>query len=160
MASTEERLDRLELAEAIRTLIARYAQGADRRNDPAVMGPLFHDDAIWEAQGFSRYEGRDAIAAGLAEVAQSDILWTIHFMVSPEIEIDSSGARARCHWYLWELATMRDDDGSPQDSWLGGWYESIAERRAGRWAFSHVALSLRLRGRAEPPWHVKVGADV
>lgn len=158
MPPVAQRLDRLESAEAIRTLIARYAQGADRRNDPAVMATLFHEDAVWEAEGFSRYEGRDAIAAGLAEVARTDILWTIHFMVSPEIEIDASDDRARCHWYLWELATMREDGAGARDTWLGGWYESVAERRDGRWAFSHVALSLRLRGRADPPWHVKVGA--
>lgn len=156
MASIEERLDRLESHETIRKLVARYAIGADRQNDPAIMAGLFHDDALWEAPGFSRFCGRDAIAAGLAEIGQSQILWSLHYMVSPYIELEKSGDRASCHWYLWELATMAQEQEGAADSWLGGWYESTVERRGPLWAFSRVKLDLRLQGKAAPPWDTKV----
>ena len=78
--------------------MARYALAADRKNDPEMFAPLFAEDAVWEADGFSRYEGRDAIVKGLAEVAETQILWSVHFMVSPLIESDSDLRGARCRW--------------------------------------------------------------
>ena len=36
-----KRLDRLESIEAIRTMVARYAEGADLKNDPVILGDLF-----------------------------------------------------------------------------------------------------------------------
>jgi len=33
-----KRLDRLESIEAIRTMVARYAEGADLKNDPVILG--------------------------------------------------------------------------------------------------------------------------
>jgi len=149
-----DRLARLESSEAIRALVARYAIGADKRNDPDIMGPLFADDAVWEAEGFTKYVGRDVIAKGLAEVAASQILWTVHYMVSPLIELDADGNSARCRWYLWELATM-DNNGRPEDRWLGGWYDSKLRRETSGWKFAHVVLDIRLLTPAARPWDGK-----
>ena len=46
LAQLAARLQRLEDAEAIKQLIVRYAQGADRGNDVDVMLPLFTEDAV------------------------------------------------------------------------------------------------------------------
>jgi hypothetical protein len=148
------RLDRLESVEAIRALVARYALGADRRNDPEIMGGLFSADGVWEAEGFARYEGRQAIAAGLAAIAAERVLWSLHYMVSPLIELDEAGDGARCRWALWELATMRDEAGAG-DRWLGGAYDASLARTAEGWRFTRVVLDIRLEGRVDPPWAVK-----
>ena len=51
------RVQRLEDIEAIKLLIVRYAQGADRGNDTDIMLPLFADDGVWDggnALGYTR----------------------------------------------------------------------------------------------------------
>ena len=153
--SVAQRIERIESSAAIRAIIAQSAIGADRRNDPAIMGPLFAEDAVWEAEGFARHVGREAIAEGLAAIAAARILWTIHYMVSPLIEIDADGQGARCRWHLWELATMRGDGDAVSDNWLGGCYDARLARTAGGWLFTSVVLDVRLTGRAEPQWDYK-----
>jgi hypothetical protein len=154
IAALAARLERMEALEEIQTMVARYAIAADRRNDPAMFAPLFAEDAVWEADGFSRYEGRDAIVRGLAEVGEKQILWSVHFMVSPLVELDADLQGARCRWYIWELATMADGVNS-NDHWLAGWYDSRVRREAGGWKFTKVHLDFRLVSPVSPPWQGK-----
>lgn len=144
-ASLATRLDRLESAEAIRDLVGRYALGADRRNDPAIFRDLFTEDAVWEAEGFGRHEGRDVILDAISTIAREQIVWTLHFMTSPIIEIDPTGETARCRWWLWETSKITATPGAEAVAhWLGGTYDSRLRREAGAWRFSHVTLSLSL----------------
>jgi len=147
--SLEQRLEALEARAAITDLVARYALGADRRNDPAIMGPLFAADATWSAEGFAALEGRDAIAAGLAAIAAEKILWSIHFMVAPIITLSNDRRSATCQWYLWELCTMQADHG-PQDRWLGGWYDATVTRTEEVWRLQTVILDIRVQGDIAP----------
>lgn len=134
------RLARLEDIEAIRALVARYALGADRNNDPDILGPLFAADAEWACEGFGHYRGRAEIASELARIGREGIHWSLHYMVSPLIEPDPDGCHARCHWYLWELARMADGEAN----WIGGWYESRLRKGRKGWRFTHVKLHLKL----------------
>ena len=159
-ASGEHRLARLEARAEIGDLVARYALGADRKNDPAILGPLFAADAVWSAEGFSDLVGRDVIAAGLAGLAADRVLWSIHYMVSPLIELAADLRSGRCHWYLWELCTMAPAGGdpaqdSPTDTWFGGWYDSDVVLAPEGWRFSRVKLDVRLQGEAVPSWQFK-----
>lgn len=153
-ASVEERLQRIEARNEIGDLVARYALGADRKNDPAIMGPLFSRQATWAAEGFAVLEGRDAIARGLAAIAADKVLWSIHFMVAPLITLADDGRSGTCQWYLWELCTMQGPDG-PCDNWLGGWYDSLVAREEDGWKFTRVVLDIRVQGDATPPWSLK-----
>ena len=155
----ELRLRRLEAAEAIRQRIAAYAIGADRKNDPLIMAPLFGKDAVWEADGLVRLEGREAIAAGLSKLAREFVTWSLHYMVSPHILIDDAARTAACRWYLWELCTMVQPDGSSADIWYGGWYDSRLSVHGGTWLFDHVRLEPRLASPNERPWQGKVSVD-
>lgn len=155
--SLEVRLAWVEARETIRDLVTQYAHGADRKNDPAMMGPLFHENATWAATGFDQLTGRDAITAGLAEIARTKIFWTLHYMVAPYVELDKEGRSARCRWYLWELASMRGDDANEEDTWLGGFYDTTATLVDNNWRFSKVFLHLLLQGKAKPPWAQKMG---
>lgn len=155
--SLESRLAALEARSEIGDLIAKYARGADRQNDPDILGPLFADDATWSAEGFAAFEGREAIAAGLAEIASSRVLWTIHYMVAPLIEFGPDEISATCTWYLWELCTLQEN-GVATDSWFGGWYDSQLIKTVAGWRFSRVVLDVRLEGEALPAWKFKKSA--
>ena len=62
------RVQRLEDIEAIKLLVVRYAQGADRGNDPDIMVPLFADTGVWDGgERFGVYTGKEAIRQFLAE---------------------------------------------------------------------------------------------
>lgn len=148
-ASLEQRLAAVEARADITDLVARYAQGADRLNDPAIMGPLFAADATWSAEGFAALKGRAAIASGLAAIAAEKILWSIHFMVAPLITLSPDGVSGVCQWYLWELCTMQTDEG-PKDQWLGGWYDSHVVLTDEGWRFKTVILDIRVQGAIAP----------
>ncbi len=148
-ASLEQRLEAIEARAAITDLVARYALGADRLNDPAIMGPLFAADATWSAEGFAALEGREAITSGLAAIAAEKVLWSIHFMVAPLITLAPGCTRGTCQWYLWELCTMQTDDGA-QDQWLGGWYDSTVALTDEGWRFKTVILDIRVQGEIAP----------
>ncbi|HYD70109.1 nuclear transport factor 2 family protein [Azospirillum sp.] len=152
----ERRLARLEAAEAIRTLIGRYAEGADRRNDPALMRPLFADDAVWEAAGFGRFTGGDAIAAELGRIGREQIIWTMHYMVSPTVAPAADGRTARAGWSLWELARIADASpgagAEAADHWIAGVYDAELRREGERWVFTRVTLTVKLLNPRNQDW--------
>ncbi|EJU14982.1 hypothetical protein LH128_00897 [Sphingomonas sp. LH128] len=136
--------------EAIRGLIGRYAIGADRQNDPAIMAPLFAEDATWESEGFGRFAGRATIAEALSKTGQEQILWTLHYMISPTIFLD--GDQAHGSWYLWELATIAGADGAARSVWVGGTYDARFVRRDGGWYFHALILNVKLATPFDTPW--------
>lgn len=156
--SIEERLFRIEARHAITDLVARYAHGADRRNDPAMMQPLFHEDATWSAEGFATFHGVAAIGEGLARIAAAQVFWSIHYMIAPYVAFAADGRSATCRWYLWELSTMAAGT-SEEDRWLGGWYDSLVKFGNEEWKFASVTLDLRVQGTAMPPWTIKKAFD-
>lgn len=155
----ELRLWRMEAFEAIRQLIATYAIGADRKNDPKVLQPLFSANAIWEAEGIAYLEGRDAIAIGLSDLANEFVTWSIHYMVSPLINVDDIERSATCRWYLWELCTMKQGEGASADTWYGGWYDSRLSVHEGQWLFDWVKLVPRIASPNQIPWAGKAYND-
>ncbi|WP_185732169.1 nuclear transport factor 2 family protein [Burkholderia sp. Bp8963] len=149
------RMARLEAIADVSQLVGRYAHGADRRNDPALMAPLFSRDAVWEAGGFGRHEGRDVIAAQLARIGTEQIVWSLHYMTAPVIEIDDALRNGRCRWHLWELAQIRqghDVAEPPAAYWIGGEYDSRVVIEEGQWCFQSVFLDLRLIHRHDAAW--------
>ena len=80
-------------------MIATHTIGADRKNDPAIPGPLFCQRRDVELDGVAKYTGREVIAAGLSGLA-SFVTWSLHYMVSPLIEVDDAALTATCRWYL------------------------------------------------------------
>lgn len=158
-ASLDLRLRRVEACEAIRKLIAAYAVGADRKNDPAILGPLFSEQAEWQLDGVAHLVGRDAIADGLSQIARTYVTWSLHYMVSPLIDLADDALSATCRWYLWELATMKQDDGTEADNWYGGWYDSRLSVHDGVWLFDHVRLDPRIDSPNATPWTGKVRHD-
>ncbi len=155
------RVQRLEDVEAIKLLVVRYAQGADRGNDPDIMLPLFADAAVWDGgERFGVYAGKEAIRQFLAE-SGAFIGWTLHYMVSPAVEVDPGGQTAKAFWYLWETANMPSqktghEPGEDDAFWIGGTYESeLAKQTDGTWKFTRVALNLKLLTSYAEGWAKK-----
>jgi hypothetical protein len=147
------RLQRLEDIEAIRLLIVRYAQGADEGNNVDIMLPLFAEDAVWDAgERFGRYEGRAAIREFLRG-SHSFIGWTLHYMVSPAVEVAADGRTARAFWYLWETANMPNaQTGEPEAFWIGGTYDTTLAKENGQWKFKQVNLKVKLLSPYTEGW--------
>ncbi|WP_234053017.1 MULTISPECIES: nuclear transport factor 2 family protein [unclassified Xanthobacter] len=147
----ERRLARLESLEEIRRLVGLYALGADRRNDPEIFAGLYTGDAVWEAAGFGRFQGRELIVSELARIGRETIVWTLHYMTSPVIDIDEDGEGARCRWWLWELSKIKDQPGDEAVAhFLGGTYDTRLKRAPDGWRFCHVTLDLPLISPHEP----------
>lgn len=154
------RLQRLEDIEAIKWLIVRYAQGADEGNNVDMLLPLFAEDAVWDAgERFGRYEGKAAIREFLLG-SHSFIGWTLHYMVSPAIQIADDGRTARAFWYLWETANMPNSrTREPEALWIGGTYDTTLAKENGQWKFKQVNLKIKLLSPYSEGWAKKPVRD-
>ncbi len=139
----EYKVDWLTANENIRRVISVYAKAGDDFNDPEVMASLLAEDAVWEAKGFGRHEGRETIARELAKVGQERIVWSLHFPVAPIIDISDDLQSAHAFWWLWELLTMRDDNGVDDNKWLGATYDCDFVRQADGWKIKALVLDIK-----------------
>jgi len=148
-----DRLKRLEDIEALRALIVDYACACDRGNDPEMLAPLFAEDGTWECQGFGKYVGREQVAKGLHGIAGEKIWWSLHYMISPRIELGADGDTATAFWYLWEATTIPNEhSGESEANWIGATYEASMVRREGRWQFASMELILNMCSPIAEGW--------
>jgi hypothetical protein len=156
-----KRVQRLEDLEAIKRLITFYGRGSDDHHNIAVMGPLFADDAVLDVgSGYGQYQGRKAIEAFLSGPGEKIILWSIHYMISPTIDIAEDGRTAKGFWYLWEVAKMRNPRKDGEEAvWIGGSYDGeFVKLDDGQWKFKYVKLNMEImspysEGWAKKPFH-------
>ena len=138
---------------AITNLITSYARGCDRGNDPTMLAPLFSTDATWKCDGFGTYQGRETVAAALKAIAGVKIWWSLHYMISPQIEFDATGNRATAFWYLWEAATLPNSENDEAEStWIGGTYDVEVVRDSDQWLFHKMELKLNLASAYQLGW--------
>ena len=154
------RIQRLEDIHAINNLIVTYARASDRHNDPDLMVPLFTEDgALDVGSGYGRFQGHDVLRAFFLETPKI-ISFSLHYMISPQIEIGEDGRSARAFWYLWEPASMPDPaTGREEAVWIGGTYDAdLVKVDDGRWLFKEIRLKMEFmspygEGWARRPWH-------
>jgi SnoaL-like protein len=144
-------IEKLQAAEDIRHLKARYADVCDTGYEAERMAPLFTQDAVWDGgERFGRYEGIDAIGRFFAEVS-SQIIWALHYMVAPIVEVGDDLRTATGSWYLWQPCTVVDERG-PQAVWLTGRYADRYRREEDGWKFSEVILRCQTVSPVEEGW--------
>jgi hypothetical protein len=154
------RIKRLGDIKAIEHLITRYAKASDKNNDPKLMLPLFTaDGALDVGSGYGRFEGHEALGTFFAGTS-SIISWSLHYNISPFIELSEDGTTANAFWYLWELANMPDaKSGDEVPVWIGGSYTSdLVKERDGEWRFKEIRLAMEImspysEGWVKKPWH-------
>ena len=147
----EHRIAKLQAAEEIRHLKARYADVCDTGYDPERMVPFFTRDAVWDGgERFGRHEGIDAIYGFFAGVS-SQIVWALHYMIAPIIEVADDLQTASGSWYLWQPCTVVGEQG-PQAVWLTGRYADRYQHEADGWKFSEVRLDCQTVSPFEEGW--------
>jgi hypothetical protein len=153
------RVQRLEDKEAIEHLLVLYAQGSDKQNDPDIMVPLFTEDGVFEVgSGYGTYVGHESIRKFL-EGAPDIIKWSLHYMISPQIDIAEDGKTAKVFCYLWEIANMENRNGDLEPVLIGGTYHNEAVKLpSGEWRFNHVRLGMEImspfyQGWVKKPFH-------
>ncbi len=153
LRAVEARLQNIEDREAIGNLIVDYARACDQGNEPTLLAPLFTEDAVWECEGFGRYEGGARVCAGLKGIAGEKIWWSLHYMISPKIEIETDKNSASVFWYLWESATIPDSvSGLPEPHWIGATYDATTAKQAGQWLFKSMRLNLNIASPSAHGW--------
>ena len=151
--SIEQRLTRLEDYEKIKVLITGFARGADANCDPTMLRPLFTDDAVFDVGQFGQLKGGDHIVEQMHSNVDVGFNGTLHFLVSPTIDMQADLLSAKCFYYLWETASHRTKDGKDVAYWIGGWYDAdVIKDEQGVWRFKHLALSLKLLSANTDGW--------
>ena len=150
MSDIEARLAKLEAAEDIRHLKARYARICDTGYSPDAMGPLFTEDAVWEGGRFGRHVGRRAICDFFAGVSK-DITWAMHYMINPVIEVDDDLVNAKGSWYLWQPCTLATPDG-PKAIWMSSLYADRYRKAGGTWKFLDMKVTLETMSPFDEGW--------
>ena len=157
MDALERRLRAVEDVEAITRLKARYGQLVDARYDKSgpKSGPeleslarqiaeLFSEDAVWDGgAGLGVCRGREAIRTRMAEPT---LLFSRHYFVNPQIDLDGDFARVR--WELLAPCTLRD--GRP--AWMAGAEDDEYARVDGVWLHQRMALSVHFMAPHERGW--------
>lgn len=133
----EERIGQLEDIESIKVLKHRYAHACDKGYDADEFIKLFVDDAVWESNAFGTYRGRDEIHKFIADVGK-EIVWALHYMVNPVIEVAPGGATAVGTWVLLEPATMTSEAGEHEAVVMSARYEDEFVKVEDGWRFKRV----------------------
>lgn len=128
----QRRLQRLEDAEAIRTLKHRYFFCCDRK-DPAGMRACFADGPVHIDYGaVGTFDRADALVKVYTEIACHDHMVEMHHGMNPQIEVlDES--RATGKWSLHYFLINTQTQGITQ---LAGYYEDEYRRIGGAWKIS------------------------
>jgi len=143
MGTLEHKVAWLVALEDIRRVIALYAKAGDDKNNPIAMAALLAEDARWACEGFGEFSGRENIARELAQVGRDRIVWSLHFPVAPIIDFAEDLNTAHAFWWLWELATMREEDASEAKHWLGATYDCDFIRAADGWKIKQLTLNIK-----------------
>lgn len=157
LAALEARLGGALAVQAIQALKARYAELVDARYargavvEPArlaelagAIAALFAEDAEWDggrALGVAR--GRAEIAARMREPT---LLFSKHYFLQPQIEVE--GDRARGRFDL--LAPCTTTDGRPH--WMAGVEDDEYRRVDGVWLHQRMKLFVVFLAPHETGW--------
>jgi hypothetical protein len=155
LSSLQERLDRVESEREIQALVYRYAELCDAAYDPDGLAELFTLDATWSSRSkdgsvdFGHHQGREAIRAFFAGVSADLGPMTLHYLLSPRVEIGPDRDSAAGHCYLYAILDRRPagvEAGSAERERiiLAGTYAHRFRRVDGRWLISASACDVSL----------------
>jgi hypothetical protein len=130
--SVEQRLQKLEDTEAIRSLLIDYGRDLDKR-DFAAYGRLFAKSGTWKGgmgsattpQGIQKM-----VEDGFGKMSPELYENSNHVMTSMDIEVHGDTGTAWSRW-LW---VVKGTDGKPRTE-RGGHYEDALVREDGVWKF-------------------------
>lgn len=151
LSTLEERVQRLEALKAIDDLIADLGRAFDTGPSAQALSRLFTPDAVFVIDSYGTLEGRASIVEGVAGNADRGFRWTLHFLVSPKVDLDHDMTSADVEFYLWEVATAA----SGRAYWIGGRYAAQADFCADGWQFQRLKLTADLISHYPDGWSAK-----
>jgi hypothetical protein len=146
--SIESRLRRVEAAEQIRILKARYCDLCDAGYPPDPLCDLFTEDGVWDGGEMGVFEGKGAMHRFFANMP-TVMSFAIHHVTNSAVEVDEDSLSARGRWYLLQTATLRE---SNQAVWLAAQYDDQLVYSGDKWLFRHVALKSRFYTTHDAGW--------
>lgn len=147
----EARIARLEAERDIGRLIVDLGHAFDSGPSAEALRGLFTADATFSIDRYGDLHGAEAIAEGVAGNAESGFSWTLHYLVSPRIDLADDAREAGVEFMLWEAATAA----SGRAYWIGGSYSARAVAAADRWRFSFLKLNADLISHYPEGWREK-----
>lgn len=154
LADLETRIACIEAERDIARLISDLGMVFDNGPSAAALRGLFTQDAEFEIDRYAVLHGADGIAEGVAGNARSGFRWTLHYLVSPRIDLSPGLVTASVTFLLWEPATAA----SGRAYWIAGHYSATVVAAADRWRFSHLRLNAELISHYPQGWHDKPDA--
>lgn len=148
----ERRIGRIEDAEAIKRLKARYAQASDSNYDYEHFATLYTEDAVWESNAFGTFHGRAEIRGFMKKVHDEGIIKFAHHSMIPQwIDVAEDGQTATGRWYLIEFATMPDAEGD-RAVIITCIYDDAFRKVDGEWLFTKVGAAFQFVSDWDKGW--------
>lgn len=142
-----QRLRALEDVEAIKKLKNSYCYYCDDNYDADGIAACFAQDGIWDGGSFGSYNGRAEIHKFFADDAPKLLLFAMHMVMNPVIEVNGDTATGR--WYIFEPVTFAD---GKEAGWLAGYYHDDFIRVNGEWKYKRLRFRQYLSTPFSKPW--------
>jgi SnoaL-like domain len=152
----EQRVRAIEDGQEIQNLKSAYLKacngGWDRPSHNAgLVAATFAEDGCWEAQGFARLVGREAIRNAF-EAFSRQVPFAFHTVSNPFITVD--GDVAAGEWHLTEMFTNVEGE----ELWAGGVYTDRFVRTHGQWLIESLSLTYAYSGPYGTSWAKSIKA--
>ncbi len=144
----DQRLDRVESIEQIRSLKALYCELCDEGYDADGLCNLFTDDAVWDGGRLGRFEGRERLHRFFSNMPNV-MSFAIHHVTNSAVELSDDGQTAEARWYLLQMATLNSEN---KAVWLTGRYIDQLVLQQGSWKFQHTSLVARFFSPYDQGW--------
>jgi hypothetical protein len=145
----ERRIERLEAAESIRNLKARYCTLCDDGYVASELAELFTEDATWDGgTSLGVHHGRAAIQR-FFESMPATLSFAIHHVTNGSIEVAPDAKSATGQWLLLQMGTAANNG---RALWIAGTYDDTYVRVEERWRFQRVVLSARFVAPYDRGW--------
>ena len=155
-ATLAEKLALIEAEREINQLVHDYAVLCDQAYAPDGLTELFTEDATWSSRSkdgaidFGLHRGRREIHDFFASISADLGPMTLHYLLTPRIDVAPDCQSASGHWYLLAILDRRPAGaltGSAERERivLGGTYEHDYRKVDGRWLISRLACDITLQ---------------
>lgn len=142
---------KIEAADSIRQLKARYGWACDNGYKTEEMAKLFADDAVFDGgEEYGRQVGVERICAFFEDIGQQ-ITWARHHITCVEIDLSENLKGATGIWYQLATVTFEGDDG-PESFLVSGVYHDRYERQEAGWKFAEVISEVDFIRPVEGTW--------
>jgi hypothetical protein len=137
MSDLEQRLRKLEDADAVRALKSRYFFCCDRK-DPKGMRACFADGKVHIDYGaIGTFDNADALVKIYTDMACHDFMVEMHHGMNPQIEV-LDDQRAKGKWSLHYFLINTQQKSLTQ---LAGYYEDEYVKQNGAWKISRTKFT-------------------